>query len=267
MALALTPHNRTSPLAHSRALPQRGRLSTCTLPMGVVTKRPFGLQRLRRGPDPGRLQLLYDSGLLAPLQRQLSDRGDPLAALAALQLVEEHLATATTAAATAAANGSIPYGTSSGSGSGGDGGTTAVAALLLPQLLSLLSDPAVADAAMPVVAGIVRHSLPYALPAAAVAAALASSNGAAGPHAAAPPHPATVAGGPGLAAAPALLAAVRRVLDERGDASAAAEACGLDAAGSLGLSRAGAQLVLADAELTNVSVLDKFGDMGIVSRG
>ncbi|PNH08585.1 hypothetical protein TSOC_004841 [Tetrabaena socialis] len=198
-----------------------------------------------------RLQLLRESGLLRPLLRQLEEPADALACLAALQLLEELLA---------------------GSGSGGGGAqgmAIALAGLALPQLLRLVSEPLLADAAMPLVAGIVRRSLPDALPASALAAALGG-----GPEQPdAPTHsaaglqpdrdqstarqrtaalPATLVFGPGLQAAPVLLEAVRSVLDEAGDASAGAEACGLDAVGTLGQTRAGAQLVLADGQVARV---------------
>ncbi|KAG2496066.1 hypothetical protein HYH03_005985 [Edaphochlamys debaryana] len=167
------------------------------------------------------MELLRGSGLLQPLLQQLADPSDALACLAALQLLEEVLATA--------ADG------------GGGGGTEAVAAALaelaLPQLLCVVSNPMLSDAAMPLVAGIIRRSLPEALPPAALAAAEAAA-------AAAQPLP------PTLRAAPALLAAVRSVLDEAGDASTQAEACGLDAVLALGQSRGGAQLVLVDEAVT-----------------
>ncbi|KAG2430851.1 hypothetical protein HXX76_009825 [Chlamydomonas incerta] len=202
-----------------------------------------------------RLQLLRDSGLLQPLLRTLSDGGaDALACLASLQLLEELMAAADPESDPAAG---------SSSGGSGTGVAVALAGLALPQLLQLLSDPMLSDAAMPLVAGIVRRSLPEALPpatAAAIATAAAAAATAAGDGAtngtAEPmqvdggPASAAVAAaaeGPALRAAPALLAAVRGVLDDAGDASAAAEACGLDALGRLGQSRAGAQLVLADA--------------------
>ena len=212
-----------------------------------------------------RLQLLRGSGLLQPLLRTLSDGGaDPLACLASLQLLEELMAASDPDSDPATA----------GSSRAGQGVAVALAGLALPQLLQLLSDPMLSDAAMPLVAGIVRRSLPEALPpatAAAIASASADTataagngngNGAAEPMqvdggasstAAAVAAAAVAVEGPALQAAPALLAAVRGVLDDAGDASAAAEACGLDALGRLAQSRAGAQLVLADVAVARVS--------------
>ncbi|GIL78176.1 hypothetical protein Vretifemale_7621 [Volvox reticuliferus] len=182
-------------------------------------------------PYDERLQLLRSSGLLQPLLDQLADPADALACLAALQLLEDLLA--------AAADG------------GGDGMAAALAGVALPQLLALVSEPNLSDAALPLVAAILHRTLPEAPPTAALAAALGGCgcNGADAnvEHAAA----ATAAGiQPILAAAPALLTAVRAVLDDRGNASAAAEACGLDALGTLGQSAVGAQLVLSDEMLT-----------------
>ncbi|KAG2445066.1 hypothetical protein HYH02_008933 [Chlamydomonas schloesseri] len=208
-----------------------------------------------------RLQLLRGSGLLQPLLRTLSEgAADPLACLASLQLLEELMA-ASDPESDPGAIGSSGRGYRSGGAS--EGVAVALAGLALPQLLQLLSDPMLSDAAMPLVAGIVRRSLPEALPpatAAAVAAAAAAAAATAAGYGnglpadpmqvdsggAASASPVTVVEGPALRAAPALLAAVRGVLDDAGDASPAAEACGLDAVGRLGQSRAGAQLVLAD---------------------
>ncbi|GLC61120.1 hypothetical protein PLESTB_001720000 [Pleodorina starrii] len=211
--------------------------SAASAPAGPSTTPQYGGERL---------QLLRDSGLLQPLLDQLADPSDALACLAALQLLEDLLA-ATDGGDDATAAGGV----------GGDGGmAAALASLALPQLLALVSEPTLADAAMPLVAGILRRSLPAAPPTAALAAALgAAANGAAA--AAAPSLPSSLPGGgsaaaglpPALAAAPALLSAVHAVLDDRGDACASAEACGLDALGTLGQSAPGAQLVMSDERL------------------
>ncbi|GIL58008.1 hypothetical protein Vafri_13204 [Volvox africanus] len=180
-------------------------------------------------PYNERLQLLRSSGLLQPLLDQLADPADALACLAALQLLEGLLA-----------------------GGGGVGMAATLAGIALPQLLALVSDPNLSDAALPLVAAILHRLLPEALPTADLAAALGGGGGggngaeANGVHATA----ATAGLQPILAAAPALLIAVRAVLDDRGNASAAAEACGLDALGTLGQSAVGAQLVLSDERLT-----------------
>ncbi|GLI63334.1 hypothetical protein VaNZ11_006252 [Volvox africanus] len=178
-------------------------------------------------PYDERLQLLRSSGLLQPLLDQLADPADALACLAALQLLEGLLG-----------------------GGGGDGMAATLAGIALPQLLALVSDPNLTDAALPLVAAILHRILPEALPTATLAAALGGGNGAAANNVPATAAAAAAGLQPILAAAPALLTAVRAVLDDRGNASVAAEACGLDALGTLGQSTVGAQLVLSDEPLT-----------------
>ncbi|KXZ46168.1 hypothetical protein GPECTOR_46g237 [Gonium pectorale] len=151
-----------------------------------------------------RLALLRGSGLLDSLLSQLADPRDALASLAALQLLEDLLAAA------------------DGGGGAGSGLAAALAGVALPQLLTLVAEPTLTEAAMPLVAGIVRRCMPEALPPAALAAAVGSlANGGAAMEAANGPTPMDHDGAPAAAppvavggglpaalrAAPALLAA------------------------------------------------------------
>eukprot|EP00198_Chlamydomonas_reinhardtii_P011597 XP_001700934.1 predicted protein [Chlamydomonas reinhardtii] len=149
-----------------------------------------------------RLQLLRGSGLLQPLLRTLSDGGaDPLACLASLQLLEELMAASDPDSDPATA----------GSSRAGQGVAVALAGLALPQLLQLLSDPMLSDAAMPLVAGISRAGAQLVLADVAVARALCSRALGRSPH---PEYEETLrrcvyeaCGGPSAAAGPSPAAA------------------------------------------------------------